>query len=999
MTSFLSQIWIQRLGWSLLHFLWQGTAIAVLHAVVRYGFARRASAHARYVLACASLLALTIAPPLTFVLLSRAGSIPEAAPWVVSVGGWAGSLPIVVAVWLAGVFGFSLRLLGACRMTKRLRLASHPAPSEWQARVDAIAAEISKRMRAVKLLVSPMVHVPTVIGHLRPAILVPVTFLTGLPADQIEALLAHELAHIRRNDYLVSVLQSVAEVVLFYHPAVWWISGQIREEREFCCDDLAVSAGVDVLTYSRALATLETARPSFRLQPAANGGSLLGRIRRLVGTTHQTANAMPGAATAWAMVALWVIGAGVTTAHGGPTGTLLKSRFIGTSVQPAGALAPKIVPVNPDGDQAAKTLLFDPVFSAQMAQTPPPPGLSTDAKPAQRLVVERVSAVDSSGKRIEGIRQTDLMVTEDDAPQSIAFFEYENTDRFVTNARVSPLATAQALPALTPATLAVETPGQLLYKDHRLVVLYFDASSMTAQDQVKAFDAASRFVSTQMASADAVAIMRYASHGSELVQDFTGDRARLLAVLATMAGSAAPAPAASRAAEAEFGAFSPDARVRALGSAVTSLGALSEKKALVYISGGLNISGGDNRAQLRAAENAAVRAGVQVFPVDGRVPVAGAREITGHDALTSLATDTAGQALLDGADLAGSIGAVVKSLGSYYVVAYRSTGGEGEGKLHRVNVALNTDSTATLTYARAYYAEKQTGQVEGDKEKQLEEVSASGVPVTTIPVAAEVDSFRLNHAESNVPVTIRIPGSELVLAKQADSDKTTIDYLLQIRDEQGTIVSTVRDSVVVQLTASAADDLAKRSVTYTSSVTLLPGLYSLSGAVLDEATNNVGTYNGTFRIANLEKDQGLPLTSVVLSNKAPYAPRANVVNPSRAPAANPLIADEQRLAFNASHVFSANGSMYVYLQAYEKGAANTVPLTAHLSFYKGQANMLESTSVTVSDGMEPKSQMLLIRMEVPLASLAPGEYECQLTVLDPATGKSAVSRQTVSVVQ
>ncbi len=98
-----------------------------------------------------------------------------------------------------------------------------------------------------------MVQVPTVDRiYLRPAILVPVTFLTGLPAEQIEALLAHELAHIRRNDYLVSVLQSVAEVVLFYHPAVWWISRQIREEREFCCDDLAVTAGIDVLTYLRA---------------------------------------------------------------------------------------------------------------------------------------------------------------------------------------------------------------------------------------------------------------------------------------------------------------------------------------------------------------------------------------------------------------------------------------------------------------------------------------------------------------------------------------------------------------------------------------------------------------------------------------------------------------------------------------------------------------------------------------------------------------------------
>src|SRR6185295_5988417 len=131
------------------------------------------------------------------------------------------------------------------------------------------------------------VQAPTVVGWLRPVVLVPVGALAGLPADQVEALLLHELAHIRRHDYLVNILQSVAEALLFYHPAVWWVSGHIRTERELCCDDAAVSASGDALTYARALAQLESYRPAHLSSAvAANGGRLAGRIARLLGQSR-----------------------------------------------------------------------------------------------------------------------------------------------------------------------------------------------------------------------------------------------------------------------------------------------------------------------------------------------------------------------------------------------------------------------------------------------------------------------------------------------------------------------------------------------------------------------------------------------------------------------------------------------------------------------------------------------------------------------------------------
>jgi len=170
-----------------------------------------------------------------------------------------------------------------------------PAPTEWQHTLDELSQRI-RVSRPVKLLISALVQVPTVVGWLRPVVLLPIGALAGLPTDQIEALLAHELAHIRRHDYLINILQSIAEALLFYHPAVWWISKHIRHERELCCDDIAVAVSGDPLNYARALADLESHRPA-HLNPAlaANGGSLRDRIARLLGQSSPSSRAIPGA--------------------------------------------------------------------------------------------------------------------------------------------------------------------------------------------------------------------------------------------------------------------------------------------------------------------------------------------------------------------------------------------------------------------------------------------------------------------------------------------------------------------------------------------------------------------------------------------------------------------------------------------------------------------------------------------------------------------------------
>jgi GWxTD domain-containing protein len=363
-TMFLSQLRVQRLGWTLLHFLWQGTAIAVFYAVLRRLLARSLSAQGRYLLACAALVAMAVAPPLTFLLIPNTRGTGS---WTISIAESQRLLPAVVALWSFGVLVFSIRLLGGWRFTARLRSASHPAPAEWQQTLERIAARVGATQN-VRLLFSSMVNVPTVIGWLRPVILVPVEFLSGLSVEYITALLAHEIAHIRRHDYLASVLQSIAEAVLFYHPAVWWISGQIRAERELCCDDLAVTASGDVLVYARALAELESVQPS-RLKPAlaANGGSLVNRIRRLIEPAHTKANNLPGPGAAWAMTLLWLAGVGVAAVHGAQT-PVIKPPVVNPATLPWSSVTALPSPFVELGTKARNTLLYDPIFSAQLAQ-------------------------------------------------------------------------------------------------------------------------------------------------------------------------------------------------------------------------------------------------------------------------------------------------------------------------------------------------------------------------------------------------------------------------------------------------------------------------------------------------------------------------------------------------------------------------------------------------------------------------------------------------------
>ncbi len=284
------------IGWTLFHSLWEGAIIGVALAIL-LSMAR--SARARYAAACLAMCAILICFGVTLLRLAPRNAIPGPAinpialHWnsgamladasEVSMRRVADFLPWLVPFWMVGVVVFCFRHLASWALTLRLRRTGvWSAPDFWQERLRQLTHRL-RLLRPVELLESCLAEVPVVMGHIRPVILVPVGLLTGMPVAQIESVLLHELAHIRRSDYLVNMLQTSVESLLFYHPVVWWISGVIRTEREHCCDDLAVSLSGDAHEYAKALAALETSRwGASQTALAVTGGNLVKRIRRLL---------------------------------------------------------------------------------------------------------------------------------------------------------------------------------------------------------------------------------------------------------------------------------------------------------------------------------------------------------------------------------------------------------------------------------------------------------------------------------------------------------------------------------------------------------------------------------------------------------------------------------------------------------------------------------------------------------------------------------------------
>jgi VWFA-related protein len=665
----------------------------------------------------------------------------------------------------------------------------------------------------------------------------------------------------------------------------------------------------------------------------------------------------------------------------------------------------------------------------QVGQNAPASSAASTFQSSTQLVVETVSVKDKNA--IENLTAKDFTVTEDGAPQTIKFFEFQKLQGQAPSA-VPPIR-AEPFAKLPKSHIAPESPGNTKYRDHRLLALYFDMSAMPVPDQLRAFSAAMKFIQKQMTASDLMALMVYEEGAVKILQDFTADRDRLESIVETLIvgedqntadtandASSADTGAAFGQDDSEFNIFNTDRQLSALQTAARTLGSINEKKALIYFASGLRLNGVDNQAQLHATINAAIRSGVSFWPIDARGLLAqaplgdathgspggiamynGASALAvrdnfqkSQDTLWTLAADTGGKALLDYNDLTKGMVQAQQAISSYYLIGYYTSNAALDGKFRRIKISLANGLSASIDYRQGYFAGKQFGKfTTAEKERQLEDALMLGDPVTELTIAMEIDYFQLNRAEYFVPVVVKIPGSELALAKRGGAEHTLLDFIGEIKDDFGTTISNVRDKVDVKLNDATAAELAKRPIQYDTGFTLLPGKYKIKFLARDAETGRIGTYETGFVIPNLNKeDKRVAISSVVLSSQRVDFRDAlynAAKDKGKAESVNPLVQEGQKLIPSVTRVFSKGREMYVYLQAYQQGEESAHPLVAFVTFYRGQAKAFETPPLEVTQALNNRLKTTPLKFSLSLAKLPPGEYNCQVTVLDPADQRAA----------
>ena len=571
-------------------------------------------------------------------------------------------------------------------------------------------------------------------------------------------------------------------------------------------------------------------------------------------------------------------------------------------------------------------------------------------------------------------------------------------------------------------------------------------TTMPLEDQQRALFAAQTFVRTQMTPIDLISIMRYTGGSVDVLQDFSADRTKLLSILQTMVvgegqgnavtsddASSADTGAAFGRDDSEFNIFTTDRQLSALQSATKMLTGMNEKKSLIYLASGMTLHGVDNQAQLHARVDSALRAGISFWLVDARGLVAtaplrdatqgsqgnegmytgaAAQQLTNNfqqsqDTMYSLAADTGGKALFDSNDLARGIVQAQRSVTDYYIVGYYTSNTAQNGRFRKISITLNDQPEVSLDYRRGYYANKEFARfTEADKERQLEEALMLGDPVTELTISLEVNYFLLNRAEYFVPIVVKIPGRELVLAKKMGAEHTRIDFVCEIKDEYGGgTITNIRDAVNIKVSDVTAGDLAHRPIEYDSGFTLTPGRYVLKFLARDDETGRFGTFQTSFVIPNLMKENvRVPISSVVLSSQRVDTKAAlyNVEHgrdAAKNDVANLLVNAEGKLIPSVTRVFFTDRELYVYLQAYvgasstpiaagtasapEKAAMlQSSPLVAYVSLYRDRRLAFTSKNLSATPLPHSRLGVTPLNFKVALGTLAAGQYLCQVTVLD-----------------
>ncbi|HEY4362676.1 MAG TPA: VWA domain-containing protein [Bryobacteraceae bacterium] len=678
-----------------------------------------------------------------------------------------------------------------------------------------------------------------------------------------------------------------------------------------------------------------------------------------------------------------------------------------------------------------------------------------------KLVIVNVTVKDKSGKPITNLKKEDFEVMEDNKKQDVAVFELEklNNDRLPPaqvadnspkqlEERVAPTPKAAAPTAASTST----SVGASQRKDRRLLAMFFDMTTMPQFDQIRAQENAIKFIKEQMTSSDLVEIMTYGNK-LKVVEEFTDDREKLLSDLKNLVlGEGADLADAADTSSAEgddsggftqddseFNIFNTDRKLAAIEDAVKKLAPFPEKKAMIYFSSGVSKSGIDNQSQLKATVNAAVRANVAIYSVDARglqasapagdaaTAVKGTGAFSGsaqsgrrnslndsQETITTLAADTGGKALLDNNDLTVGIQQAQEDLTSYYILGYYSTNSAEDGKYRRISVRLTNaqlaSNTKPLDYKSGYYASKVFQKfTSSDKEAQLQEALTLGDPLGDLPLALEVDYFRVANNRYFVPVSVKIPGSEIALAKRGGAETTDFDFVGVVHDAAGKALPNtlpnwattgVRDAIKVQLKGTDAGQLEKRNLQYDTGLTLPPGSYSIRFLARENQTGKMGTFETKFTIPDLATEKSLKLSSVIWSSQKEAVASAigSASNDKRATSNHPLIENGQKIVPSITNVFRKDQMMYVHFEVYDPGLdadKKTTNLAAQVDLFRGARKVYSSPPQQVSKLGANRQSFSAFDFTIPLASLPAGRYTAQVNVIDENGRKFGFARNPI----
>ncbi len=651
------------------------------------------------------------------------------------------------------------------------------------------------------------------------------------------------------------------------------------------------------------------------------------------------------------------------------------------------------------------------------------------------LVLTNVVARDAkTGEIVKGLKQSDFKIFENGKEQQIATFDFESVDMAVPLNEATVSGLAAGLPTKGPKAVVVAKPEDL--RNHRLIVMFFDLTSMQPEDLDRSVDAARDFLKSKLQPADLVALV---SLGDTLTvdQDFTADKNALIdevgayngtegqgfALGATANTNQVEDTTAYTADESEYNDINTDRELFALKAISQSLAKIDERKSLLYFSGGIQRDGIENEASLRAAINAAVRANLAIYSVDVRglqavLPVGDAStgslrgqggfnggaiqnnmnaNFATQEVMSTLSTDTGGTAFFDSNDFAPAFAKVQSDTSAYYAIGFHSTNPARDGKYRKLTIKI-TKPGIKLEYRPGYYAPadfKHSGHE--DREQELEDQLASDLPATDIPVYMDAMYFRLNENRFYVPVSLLIPGSQIPFVKGGDKDKATLDIIGEVIDEVKRPVGRARQTVKLNLDQSLG--ARQKNIQYTTSFNLPPGKYDVKFVVRENQTGRMGSFEATISLPDMKKSP-LKMSSIVLaSTREPSKARDNQPDP--------LIRNGQEYVPNIAHVFRENQHMYllyeIYDPAHEKPAAGAkenktaINLLSSLELIQGSTKVYETPIVQAKAVNVEGRDAVAVELDVPLNGLKPGQYLCQLNVIDDAAGSFAFPRFAVLV--